>query len=540
MNHFLVGENIQLKKRVFLPIEQFAETHTHIIGRSGVGKSKFLEHLACTIMEAGYGLILLDGKGELYDNLLKYCTDYFVPPKKVTLINPRDENAPGLNILECLGDTQPDTQAGLVLDAIKKIHGEEKEAKPWLDRWGRSVFCALSEAGLSILEAFDFIRSDDLKFRHAVLSQIKNSDLKKEWQAFEGTYNKPKDQAEILDVINNRCAMFRSSLYLKGMFGQKKTTINWESVMNKGEIILARLSPGNIDSKALSFIGIMMMHQINQVARTRAEGLPSYVDPPPCFVIMDEFQEFLSPDIANVLEQLRSFRIHFLLSHHNLRQLEEESPRISSAVMSCCRNKIVFTIEHRDAEIMIDEIFTKETYEEMQKVKHEEWRTFFEPVREIKEVETETEVEGRETRSPSPEEGDIIWSSSERRIASTPITEHIERQERASTTFYSEAEARAKYIDILISQPNRNFQLKIEHQPALSMQAPFIKDLDVWINDLDRFKANVYNLNAHPINKVYEEVERRPSIFLSENISKREDQETDFDEPDTSQPKRKR
>jgi DNA helicase HerA-like ATPase len=39
--------------------------HVYIIGKSGVGKSALLEHLALTLIEEGYGVGLLDPHGDL-------------------------------------------------------------------------------------------------------------------------------------------------------------------------------------------------------------------------------------------------------------------------------------------------------------------------------------------------------------------------------------------------------------------------------------------------------------------------------------------
>ncbi len=54
-----------------------SSTHSYVLGRSGSGKTKWLEGFVRTIIQQGYGAIVLDGKaGEtcLYNNLLDYCT----------------------------------------------------------------------------------------------------------------------------------------------------------------------------------------------------------------------------------------------------------------------------------------------------------------------------------------------------------------------------------------------------------------------------------------------------------------------------------
>src|SRR3972149_7078845 len=107
MKRIYFGKSVLSRRKISIPVEEFAETHTHVLGKSGVGKSKLLERIARDIIKAKYGLIVLDGKGDLYDNLLNFCAYMEVPARQGRVIDPRDDHTPGLNVLERLGKTDP-------------------------------------------------------------------------------------------------------------------------------------------------------------------------------------------------------------------------------------------------------------------------------------------------------------------------------------------------------------------------------------------------------------------------------------------------
>src|SRR5437016_4892610 len=73
MNSILIGRNAAGSPLVLTP-QHRANTHMHVIGGSGTGKSKFLEMLIRSDIRAGHGLCLIDWHGTLYNDVLRYCS----------------------------------------------------------------------------------------------------------------------------------------------------------------------------------------------------------------------------------------------------------------------------------------------------------------------------------------------------------------------------------------------------------------------------------------------------------------------------------
>ena len=84
-----IGTNVLSDQELYIPTKEFF-CHTHIMGVTQMGKSKLMENLFRQIVDAGHGMIVLDGKGDLYDSLLKYCIWKGLKHKTIA-IDPNDD-----------------------------------------------------------------------------------------------------------------------------------------------------------------------------------------------------------------------------------------------------------------------------------------------------------------------------------------------------------------------------------------------------------------------------------------------------------------
>ena len=80
-----------LGRPLMLDPEVREETHMHVIGGSGTGKSKFLESLVRRDLDAGHGLCVVDWHGTLYEEVRRYCAfqdiGAYGDPRKVIILN---------------------------------------------------------------------------------------------------------------------------------------------------------------------------------------------------------------------------------------------------------------------------------------------------------------------------------------------------------------------------------------------------------------------------------------------------------------------
>ena len=59
-------------KPVYLP-EKYRSSHMHVLGASGRGKSKFLEHLIRQDVLNGNGVCIIDPHGTLVEAIVRWC-----------------------------------------------------------------------------------------------------------------------------------------------------------------------------------------------------------------------------------------------------------------------------------------------------------------------------------------------------------------------------------------------------------------------------------------------------------------------------------
>lgn len=97
--------------------------------------------------------------------------------------------------------------------------------------------------------------------------------------------------------------------------------------------------------------------------------------PRPFFLIADEFQSFMSVDVANMLDQVRKFGLFLTLAHQRFGQLDEN---LTDAVLTNCRIKAVFGgLPTKSARLMAEELFIGDL--DPKKIKAAIWQTKFWP-----------------------------------------------------------------------------------------------------------------------------------------------------------------
>jgi hypothetical protein len=91
---------------------------------------------------------------------------------------------------------------------------------------------------------------------------------------------------------------------------------------------LVNLAKGHIGEDSSSLLGGLLVTTLGLAAFSRADTPPS--ERRPFFVYVDEFQSFTTLALANMLSELRKYRVGFTVAHQYLNQLE---PDVRHAVL---------------------------------------------------------------------------------------------------------------------------------------------------------------------------------------------------------------
>ncbi len=549
---FLLGRNALTNEKLSIPFDEL-KRHWHVLGRTGKGKTKALEILTREIILSRSGLVVLDGKGDLYEAILAFCAAERLEDR-VVIIDPTNQDwAVGLNYLELLGNTNAETLAELVTEGLKKSFEEDGLFKPLQEEWTPASLLPLIRAKMTLIELEDFVSMTRPKLRTGILKSLgqEGERLANKWSELKA-YGE-HEAAVRTAVVRTRGSILRNSIMSEAIFGQAKTTVDWRKVLDEGGIVLIRAHRHPQISRRLRLlIGTTVLHQLMQTAFSRPKDYR-----PDAWLIADEFQQFCCNDFVEGLAQLRSFKLWLILSNQELKQLEMV-PGMKEAVLAECSGKIYFSLSHVDAEETVHELFQHDIHGN--NIKHLTLQTKFRPVEVTRTIDSEADSEA-DSRSESSLSAGSSCSGTNSSFGSLPdgtpsfesmgfsaITsygdasgrqkgwsrsrssgqtqvpwyEYEEFLEESSRQFYSIEEVLERLKRWLMLQEPRKAQLKIGDWPTLPILTRFVDEAVVLEEELQDFLQQVLSQCALPMDKARAEIAQRQSLFL-ENLKQAEE-----------------
>ena len=166
----------------------------HIIGTTGKGKSKLLEHMIYQDAIFGRGVCLIDPHGNLADDVLSYLgnSGFFKIPgnlERLVYINPsRLDFSPGINLLELQKGEDPAEHANDIIEVFKRSW--DLENAPVFEDVMFNSMMVLMENNLSIIELPRLIT--DKPYRDNLLEKSEDPAV---YQFFKNRFDKwPKNE----------------------------------------------------------------------------------------------------------------------------------------------------------------------------------------------------------------------------------------------------------------------------------------------------------------------------------------------------------
>lgn len=317
----------------------------YVIGKTGTGKSTLLEAMIRQDINNGQGLALLDPHGDLVEKIVSQ-----IPKDRVNdLIYfnvPDIENPMGFNPLERVVPRKTALAASGLLEVFKKI---------WLDSWGprtehflRNVLLTLLEQPCSTLADVPRLFADG-EFRKRALDKISNSQVRDFWLKEYAGYP-PRFRAEAIAPIQNKVGAFLTDPILNRIITQPKSSFDLRQVIDTSKILLVNLSKGKIGETASSLLGSLLTARIGLAALSRADQPEE--ERRDFYLYLDEFQAFTTLSLANMLAELRKFRVNLTLVSQSFSQLEV---RLKEAVLSNVGTFICFRTGISDAQLLAQE-----------------------------------------------------------------------------------------------------------------------------------------------------------------------------------------
>ena len=312
--------------------------HIYSVGKSGVGKSKFLELLIRQDIAYGYGLCVIDPHGDLISDLLDFIPENRIDD--VVLIDPSDIRYPVS--FNPLSNPDPEIKYQLTQDLIEVMK------KQFGANWGPRIEHVFRFTCLALLDYSDSTMRGmismltDRTYRQHVNEFIKDEMVKKFWAIEFADWSEKFDVEAIVPLVN-KLTQFLANPMIRNIFGQKENKIDIEELMNTRKIILINLAKGKLGEENSSFFGSMFLTKIKQAGMARAEIPEKERDD--FYLYVDEFQNLATDSFENLLSESRKFGFCLTLSHQYVRQL---TPQIESSVLGNAGTVVVFRVSGED------------------------------------------------------------------------------------------------------------------------------------------------------------------------------------------------
>lgn len=331
-----------LVKPVYMELDD-RRRHMYIIGKTGTGKSEFLKDMIMQDIKNGEGLAVIDPHGDLIDDILM-----LVPPKRaedVILFDPSDTKRPmGLNMLDASTEEQKHYVVTSIIGLMYKLFDPNKTGiiGPRFEHAIRNaMLTVMYEPGSTFVEVVRALT--DSSFVQELLPKVTDPIVRRYWTdqiAQTSDFHK----SEVLDYIVSKFGRFVTNKMIRNIIGQSQSSFNFRNVMDSGKILLINLSKGKIGEENSSFLGLVIVPKILVAAMSRQDmPMSSRRD---FFLYVDEFQNFATPDFAQILSEARKYRLNLMVANQFVGQMEEE---VKNAIFGNVGSLIAFRVGVTDA-----------------------------------------------------------------------------------------------------------------------------------------------------------------------------------------------
>lgn len=331
-------------KNLNIPIKDSLE-HTVILGATGSGKSNIMLTLALEDIKAGRGVLVVDPKSDLINDILARIPNERI--KDTVVIDPSDTFSPvGINpFLAQKSNPNPHLISDTILAIFKQIFN---------DSWGvfsqdvlsASLLTLANTQNATLLQLIPLL--NDEHYRHSITKNITDVGLQQFWENFEAMSK--SERRQVIAPVMNKLRQFTMRESLRNMLGQSKPKFKLSDLFEKNKIVLVSLNKGIVGADTAKLIGSLIIGMTWNLALNRAK-IPAEKRHP-VSVYIDELQDYISAisgDFESSLAMARGLGVGFCVCHQYRSQL---TPAIKSAIDTNCRNKIVFNLNVADAKDM--------------------------------------------------------------------------------------------------------------------------------------------------------------------------------------------
>lgn len=320
-----VAENFEsispfLDKKQKLPLtEANRRLHTYITGATGSGKSEAIKSLIWHYLtrNKSTGLVLLTPNGEIAEQVAKFWVN--LENDRLVYIEPNLDGKffPCLNPFDVPNKADlSDIEAEKYAEAFRSAFQELLQANftEQMDALLKSVLPVMIKLeNSSIYDLIDFLepKQDDtlnekvFKYLDFANKNIKNKgilDFLNGQFVHDDSYNRTK-----LSIHTRLRNLFNSTIMQAVLVG--KSTLNIEQLIEQRKLLIFNFPKGKMPLE-YRILGVFILATV-KIISFRRDGKENFT---PCHLFIDEFQNFITPSLQEILEESRKFGLFLTLA----------------------------------------------------------------------------------------------------------------------------------------------------------------------------------------------------------------------------------
>jgi hypothetical protein len=327
-----------------------ANTHWHIIGTSGSGKSFFLAHLFLSLLKLGSPVTLIDPHGDLAKLVLTHLVGQGRYRDKATYeqilyldLPAAEQQGRFLPFNPLLQDLPAHTIASNFKEAMHRAFPELSQGAAIFDTLLPRALRVLLANNLPITSLEPFLW--DEAFRSKLLANLSTQDAATITTYFHNVYAElcRSEQITYAGSVLRRAALLTDLPVLRYSFAQPDNRLPFRTIMDAGQSVIINLALRELEASRL--LGCLITVGYEQAALSRADTAVRRTH----HLIVDEFHSFTTRSaeaFSSMLSQSRKFGLYLCAAHQFWGQANQH---LQDALQNT-GIEVVFNVGRTDAE----------------------------------------------------------------------------------------------------------------------------------------------------------------------------------------------
>jgi hypothetical protein len=230
------------------------------------------------------------------------------------------ETTPGLSNDEKLLEQEFITES--VVSLFRKVFSEGSSGHPHRIEYilRNTIHTAFTVEDPTLFTIFDLL--NDPAYQKEVVSKLSDEHLLNFWKhefGKAGDYQKVK----MVSPVTARIGRFLFSPSAKRVLEQKKSTVNFDELLDSNKIIICNLAKGNIGEDTCEVMGVMLLNKLQLALLKRARSEQS--ERKKFYLYVDEFQNFATPSFVQMLSESRKYGLHLTIAEQSTSQQNDRN-----------------------------------------------------------------------------------------------------------------------------------------------------------------------------------------------------------------------